>query len=537
MKNIVDLDFGFADAENYKRRENKELLNKIFIRNQQLDKLCDPAVSFLMGEKGTGKTAYAVYLRNNNYKNNLADIRYIRETEYKKFISLKNQKNLELSDYTSIWKVIIYLLMSQHIIARDNRANFLRRFTKLANVEKAIDEYYNGAFSPEILQALEFVQESKLAAETLAKFATASGEQKRSYTFSESRFQTNLFYIQKQFEEAISQVRSDQSHILFIDGIDIRPESIPYVEYLDCIKGLANAVWEVNNDFFPSIKGGAGRCRCVLLIRPDIFESLGLQNQNTKSSDNSVFLDWRTEYASHRNSELFKVTEHLLNAQQDEYDTSNSCWDSYFPWDSLNVQNTHEGLTSFITVLRASYYRPRDVVTMLKIAQRQHIETGNAGKNFSEDCFTKPEFRREYSKYLLGEIKDHLTFYYSSQDYELFLKFFERLNGKSDFNYTEYIEIFNEFIAVVNSGNVAIPEFMNSANAFLQFLFDLNIISYVEYLKIPNGRQDKHIRWCFRERTYGNIAPKVKEGAEYQIFKSLYKALNVGREYTPKQMN
>jgi hypothetical protein len=62
MLNVLDLQLGFSDAENYRRRENKELLNRLFIRNQHLDRLCEPAISFLIGEKGTGKTAYAVYL-------------------------------------------------------------------------------------------------------------------------------------------------------------------------------------------------------------------------------------------------------------------------------------------------------------------------------------------------------------------------------------------------------------------------------------------------------------------------------------------
>lgn len=94
MKNILELQLGFSDAENYRRRENKALLNKVFIRNDHLDRLCEPAISFLVGEKGTGKTAYAVYLSNNDYKNTLASIRYIRETEYQKFIALKREKHL-----------------------------------------------------------------------------------------------------------------------------------------------------------------------------------------------------------------------------------------------------------------------------------------------------------------------------------------------------------------------------------------------------------------------------------------------------------
>ena len=97
-------------------------------------------------------------------------------------------------------------------------------------------------------------------------------------------------YIEKKFKEALSKLKLKNDHILFIDGIDIRPPQILFDEYQECVKGLANAVWSLNNDIFPSIKGSKGRIRIVLLIRPDIFESLGLQNQNTKIQDNSVFL-------------------------------------------------------------------------------------------------------------------------------------------------------------------------------------------------------------------------------------------------------
>jgi hypothetical protein len=67
---------------------------------------------------------------------------------------------------------------------------------------------------------------------------------------------------------------------------------------------------------------------------------------------------------------------------------------------------------------------------------------------------------------------------------------------------------------------------MSSPLDFLQFLYDLNIICYVE-----TPVQDKpYVRWCFRERSYANIAPKVKEGLKYEIFYGLAKALNVGQK-------
>ena len=36
MLKISELELGFSDAENYKRRENKELLTNLFVRNDLL---------------------------------------------------------------------------------------------------------------------------------------------------------------------------------------------------------------------------------------------------------------------------------------------------------------------------------------------------------------------------------------------------------------------------------------------------------------------------------------------------------------------
>src|ERR1039458_1290416 len=138
---LPDLQLGFRDAENYKRKENKELFNRIFVRTPELDRLCAPSTFFLVGEKGAGKTAYAIFLANNNYQNIYASLRYIRETEYQKFVELKRSRNLTLSDYTNIWKIIIYLLLAEQITKREANASFWNRFDKFRNLKAAIDEY------------------------------------------------------------------------------------------------------------------------------------------------------------------------------------------------------------------------------------------------------------------------------------------------------------------------------------------------------------------------------------------------------------
>ncbi|MBL7725674.1 MAG: RNA-binding protein [Chitinophagaceae bacterium] len=526
FKKITELQFGFRDAENYRSREFKTLFNEIFVRTEELDKLCNSNIYFLMGEKGTGKTAFSMYLTNNDYKNTLSRTSFIRETEYEKFVILKREKHLTLSDYTSIWRVILALLMSKKIAEQEKDVLLNPLYTKFKEVNNAVDEYYASAFSPEISYALQFVEKSKLAAEIVAKYAKLQAGESTEVSFSESRFQINLLYIKRQFENALNSIKLSKNHLLFIDGIDIRPGHIPYEDYLECIKGLANAVWEINNDFFSSIKDSPGRMRVVLLMRPDIYATLGLQNMNNKFRDNSVLLDWRTTYPEYRTSPIFEVVDTLLSSQQSLATLPGKSWDHYFPY---RIRYEREGKWedhSFIGFLRNSLFRPRDIIAMLQLLQEDFKRSGrNPIDVFEHSDFTNPEFVRKYADFRLGEIKDHLSFYYNEKDYDLFLRFFTFLNGKFQFNYEDFEEVFGKFTAFIEKNKFQKPIFCETADTFLQFLYESNVICYIEFTD-----DEPFFRWCYRERDYSNIAPKVKIGETYRIHYGLSKSLNVGKE-------
>ncbi len=530
MLRIQDLNFGFNDAENYKRSENKSLLNKVFFRTDELDRLCEKSTFFLIGEKGTGKTACAVYLSNNDYKETLSSISYIRETDYQKFVQMKMKEHLVLSDYVDIWKVILYLLISKNISENEPNSLLLPKSIKFRNVNSAVDEYYARAFSPEIINAIKFVEKSKIAAELLSKYAKASGEESEEIAFSESLFQINLMYVEKKFEEAFLSLKLQKNHLLFIDGIDIRPSRIDYEDYLECVKGLANAVWAINNDVFPRVKDSKGRLKVVLLVRPDIFDSIGLQNRNNKIRDNSVLLNWNTTYKNYRNSKLFEMAGKLIGTQQTPQLEYDKAWDHYFPYTIENKANNNqeENDSSFIGFLRYSLYRPRDIVTMLAILKENFIEQKrDPSRVFTESDFFNAEFVRKYSEYLLGEIKDQLSFYYTESDYQLFLKFFEYLNGKSKFSYDEYLSAYKAFAGYLDSNSIKKPKFSEAPDVFLQFLYELNVIFYIEKVSAGN-----FIRLCLRERNPTNISPKVKTHQTYQIHYGLIEELNAGKKYT-----
>ena len=525
-KRITEIDFGEYDATNYRDSSSRDLFNRIFVRDEKFNELLENNKYFVLGDKGTGKTAYSVYLLNNEVDSTLASIVYMGETEYAKFVKLKKQRDLILSDYTDIWKVILLLLFSDKINKSEEHGVFTgKSFDK---IKKAIDDFYYSAFTPEIKSAIEFVEQSKDSASLIFKYVRGEVGDSLNVTFSETRFQNNLMFLEKQFVEALEGVKLSKKHIIFVDGIDIRPENIDYDEYLECIKGLAQAVWLLNTSTFQNSKN-LKKLKVMLLIRPDIFDKMGLHNMNNKLNDNCVLLDWRTSYQHYRSSNLFKVVDKLFRSQQDSEELRNAevgeAWDHYFPFKVYNYRDQKYSDSSFIPFLRYSFYRPRDILAYLSIMKKYCSANQST---FSESDFQNRQVQKEYAHYLLGEIRDNLAFYHPASDFDIFRNFFEYLKPyvekkRREFNYADFTEAYNNFIKHLNEQGIAKPLIFQSADYVLQLLFELNIIAYLDDSVSGVPLQ----RWYFKERSHANIRPKVKINGKYRMHKGIADALYV----------
>jgi hypothetical protein len=476
----------------------------------------------LVGKKGTGKTAYATFLANNHYKDTTASVKYLGESEYVRFHELIKSKHIQFSSYKDIWSVILLLLILRQLKDSEIKTGIIEKVTKFKSVNDAIDEFYAYAFSPEISQAITMVEESTDAAGITLKHLNLNSSDKQSIQFSESRIQMNLLYLSRQFKECLSAIRIKNDHILFLDGIDIRPPSIPYTEYIACIKGLADAAWDLDNQFLPELKSGK-RIRIVLLLRPDIFQSLGLHNATNKLKDNAVYLDWRTTYPEYKNSDIFAIAETILSAQQAEQVEGN-CWDKYFPFTLQSTSPNRPHDDSFISMLRNSYSRPRDIVTQLEIFQRFAREPDSV-EFLSEDIANR-RVQNEVSEYLMGTIRDQLLFYFSDEEYEAFRLFFHYLNELLEFPYTYFQDAFSAFIADHRVKD-KLPAFSSSPEEFLQFLYDLNILCYYD----KSSSNDTQFHWCYRERDASNLSPKVRLNHSYRIHYGLARNLGLSRSY------
>ncbi|WOF41877.1 hypothetical protein KNJ79_11540 [Sphingopyxis indica] len=158
MLPIPDLNFGSIDAVSYRQRDQREFLKKTLYREHFLHKIMEPSKYFLIGEKGTGKTSYSVFLENTDYENMRAKVIELNSTDYQKFISLKENGSLSVSSYSDIWRVILLMIMCDTIAKKINPTAF--NFYKFNAIKNAIDKYYHNAFRPEVDTSLEFIRES-----------------------------------------------------------------------------------------------------------------------------------------------------------------------------------------------------------------------------------------------------------------------------------------------------------------------------------------------------------------------------------------
>ena len=158
MKSLSEIELGYGDATNY--RKNKRMapmFNEIFVRDKNLECLVQEDSFFLIGEKGTGKTAYATFLENAEYKNTLTKVYEINSTDFQIFLKIQSSGYLHLSNFTTVWEIILLLLMASEIKSKDIQEFGPRRSEKLRLLQESINEYYDDAFIPEISNTFKYI--------------------------------------------------------------------------------------------------------------------------------------------------------------------------------------------------------------------------------------------------------------------------------------------------------------------------------------------------------------------------------------------
>lgn len=522
FKKVSELRTLSTNADDFNQTRNvrdEKLFDRVFLKDEFYELISNQNTYFIVGEKGSGKTAYAVYYCNNK-RRGIAELNRVPSQMYYKFINLKQRGQLANTPYHEIWENVI-MMMILNYIKNDLEKNIFKRILhkkKIKQISFFLEKFHKNAYDPNFEAILDVVQSytEKITAELSAKLTSSkinlgsliNGESSEQNTATShlqktSMALTELFNESKQLFE---KVKFSKNIDFFIDGIDILPEDVDYEVYKACIQGLANAVANLNSDKILRRMG----VRICLLIRPDLLFDMKLYNGSQVLKNNTVYLKWEVADKYYRQSLLFKIADNYLSKQQEKPSKRlGKTWDYYFPYNYKPFTKS-DAVNSFVQFLSYSNYKPRDILTLLNLI----IENNKNSK--TKDQFHRKDLKKiqtEYHRYLMNELRDYMSVYISTdefKEFDNFLKSLNKLGIYKKFTYQEFVEAYNNSdISLQQSSNK-----LSTPNNLLQLMFDANLICYFDNLT-PDQGDIKH--WSLKERNYSNMMPNIELNVAYQF--------------------
>ena len=331
---VKDLDFGFADAREYQTDKQVERFKTIYFPDTtQINQLKNEPAYFVIGDKGTGKTALATYFINGMDPDVTGVSVFLQKEDFTRFYGFASQqKEFDPSDFGEMWKTVFSLLICFRSV-RDVKKNGVDIPDNVSIFFDALQKLSFNSFDMTVFSAIKILF-SQIRATSKA-FLNSDYLDPSHFSFYLRAMQSYLLNI---FEET---PLSDRRTFIFVDGLDVRPSegTGSHEEHIVNVTGLINAMYQMNHDGLTSKRGRV--FRVVVLVRPDIFEKLELQNVNNIWRTNTIQISYEVRFRTYKESKLFRLSDNILYTQQDffprpDYRTG-ECWDKYFPDEFIRI--------------------------------------------------------------------------------------------------------------------------------------------------------------------------------------------------------
>ena len=508
-KNYVDIQLPSESADSYYMNRNKDkVADFIFIDQEWYKQLLNPNTFYILGPKGSGKTLYAAYMCADIRNNTISKSHTIDVSDYGKLISMKTGNHLGFTEYLTMWKVI---LLQKFLFGLEPREiSFIGRSKNFKEIQNTISTFFgydvsDDSFNPvsvidsygkqtEVSNFLRGEADLNIKAPAIKSGIHASGEdgEKMINTANSQSTRTSSQYTETwlrsidAFRKTIEQISFKYNHFLFVDGLDVRPKEIDATEYGECISALVRAVYDINTKILGKMRR-KDSCdfKIIALTRTDIFLNSNLVNVTSCINDNCIELDWTYGNESEfRFSNLYKMMNRLLG-----WDGRSSLMpiDAYFGFQLPFPKR--RPLQASMYIQRRTRLRPRDVVVLLRLIQKECVKRGL--KNPTKDVFDSPSFFTEYANYYTDQVKSEMMFKYSPDEIRSIFELVRMIN--LDPFSEEYFEML--FTKYCNS-NSHFRSLFPEHRLLLNELYTLDLIGWSERV---GKKQLVNTHWHYRE--------------------------------------
>lgn len=399
--------------------------------------------NFVIGRKGTGKTAIAEYIKNKNVKSGMARLLSFKNFPFNQIYELKDERYTSPNQYITAWEYVIYCTIC-NMMLYDGSVDPLRR------------RELGGLFQFDIENALSStIKKISDRGFNLNILGVGAG-----VTQSSAGGSLDIEARNEILRKYIAQHISSRSYYIIFDALDEDYKGVLQPDrrgnYFDLLVGLMKAVQNVRRSLKES------HVAPLVFLRDDIFDLCRDPDKN-KWLDRAIVLNWNQ-------SDLKNLMAYRLAKALDQHASSfefDDVWGRYFSMTVRGNRRHQKVEPAFSYMMRFTYRRPRDIVSYVRecaklaVAQNASYITGAMIK----------EANRGHSDYLRREVIDE-TYSIIDNISEILELLAEQ--RKSIFTQNEFRSIYDQEFSGKNY-----QDYKLNSDEVLKLLYHFNVIGNV----------------------------------------------------------
>jgi ABC-type oligopeptide transport system ATPase subunit len=372
------------EVKEWKLEAKSENTERYFYHVDEVGNIARGSAAYVIGRKGTGKTAIAEYLLRLNRFDTFAEKVTFKNFPFNELYSLKNASFTSPNQYITFWKYLIYSLVC-------------KMMTRNEAVDREIRSVLEKIYVPAPLKALEkWISRWTANDFSLSILGTGGKVALKESTPSGQSWPQRIEVL----EQIIAQHATAAKYYVVFDELDEDYKNMTdkqhYQQYTDLLTGLFKAVQDVKSVF----KGSATQILPVVFLRDDIYGII-MDSDKTKWDDFKIDLEWNKERI--RKLLAFRLTR-AANEHAATIPNFPVAWFATFANEEIVLgHKQHRKASIFDYILRNTQLRPRDFIKYIQVCAadtpaEQHRIRGATVKRVSK------AFSNHLRKELIDEI-------------------------------------------------------------------------------------------------------------------------------------
>lgn len=470
------------EIEEWKLEAKLENSDRYFYHTRIVNRILSGNKLYVVGRKGTGKTAISEHLDNKNESGYYSQKLTFKNFPFNNLYELQDKGFTKPNQYITLWKYLIYSTICK-LMSRNPSVGLETR--------EKLHSIFNDDIENALPNAIDRWTSLKFDIKILGT-GIGFGTDKKTEEKGGSDNWIERVDILENFLKG--QIGADKYLIMF-DELDedykdiIEPEK--YKQYTDLLTSLFKAVQDIRARF------STRKLYPVVFIRDDIYEILQ-DPDKTKWLDYKADLEWDED--SIKNMLAFRLSRAV--SETGEIQEFTKIWQSLFtPGNVRYGDGKRKSMTPFSYITRSSFLRPRDYIRYLQVCAEMTLEKGF---DYIEPT-TLSEADTAFSNYLRSELEDEI--HGAIPDIHKILDIFTTLR-KQTLRIEEFVASFNQ---ASESGLIKTKD----SQFVLQMLFHFSII----------GNQPKQVSYqVFR---YKNKEARLNMSENIILHRGLFRALQI----------